>query len=218
MFFRSVIFDLDGTITDSAPGIINSVEYALQKMSVRYYNKDELYSFVGPPLHESFQKYCNCTEEESFTAVATFREYFSEKGMYENTLYPGMLQLLEDLFNKNVPLYIATSKPEFYCRQILHNFNIASFFKDIAGSSMDGSGTEKTEVIAALLKRNDVSEAVMVGDRLHDIQGARSNGLYALGVVYGYGSVDELKNARADYICEDITSLHDFLVKNSGAN
>jgi len=215
MNFKSVIFDLDGTITDSASGIINSVQYALKKMGIIEKNKDSLMAFVGPPLHESFQSYYNMSEKDSFIAVDYYREYYSERGIFENILYDGIVELLEDLFP--IPLYIATSKPLFYAEKIIKHFDLSKFFTFIAGSNMDGTRTDKKDIIRFLLTEKRVSYPVMVGDRKHDIIGAQKNGLHSAGVLYGYGTEEELKEAEADFIISNVSSLSDFLMKNTSA-
>ena len=201
MSYDFILFDLDGTLTDSAEGIVNSVVYALERKGIPYASKRELRRFVGPPLQASFREYCGFSEEEAKEAVRIFREYFTEKGIYENTVYEGVPEMLQALYEFGFTLAVATSKPEAFAKQILERFDLAKYFTVIAGASMDG--TDKPTVIRQTLSRlhtEPSSRVLMVGDREHDIFGAKEVGVSSLGVLYGYGSEEELKEAGADGI------------------
>ncbi len=201
MSYDFILFDLDGTLTDSAEGIVNSVVYALERKGIPYTSKQELRRFVGPPLQASFREYCGFSEEEAKEAVRIFREYFTEKGIYENTVYEGVPEMLQALYESGFTLAVATSKPEAFAKQILERFDLAKYFTVIAGASMDG--TDKPTVIRQTLSRlhtEPSSRVLMVGDREHDIFGAKEVGVSSLGVLYGYGSEKELKEAEADGI------------------
>ena len=201
MSYPVILFDLDGTLTDSAEGIVNSVVYALQQKGIHYENKQELCCFVGPPLQDSFRDFCGFSDEQSKEMVRLFREYFTEKGIYENAVYEGVPEMLEALQNAGCTLAVATSKPEAFAEQILVRFDLAKYFTVIAGASMDG--TTKPVVIRQALQRLGLAASdyiIMVGDREHDILGAKEVGIHSLGVLYGYGSEDELSKAGADHI------------------
>ena len=203
--YEVVLFDLDGTLTDPGVGITGSVAYALEKYGIRIKDRTELYKFIGPPLHESFEKFCGFSPEQAKEAVAYYREYYSDRGIFENAVYNGMEELLAGLKDAGRTLLVATSKPELFARMILEHFGLTRYFNYIAGANMDGSRTRKDEVILyALMAGNvtDMSKAVMVGDREHDILGAKKVGIDSAGVLYGYGSRKELMEAGADYILE----------------
>ncbi len=205
-----VFFDLDGTLTDPGIGITNSVMYALQKMDIEPPCREKLYAFIGPPLIESFQKYYGMSDEEARKAVDFYREYFSEKGLFENTPYEGIHSQLEYLRKKDYKLVVATSKPEPFSKRIIERFELDSYFDFLAGSSLEETRTKKDEVIKyALLSLGlDNDEAkkhiLMVGDRLHDVNGAHSCGIKCAGVLYGYGSEAEMRECGADYIVKGI--------------
>ena len=201
MSYDVILFDLDGTLTDSAEGIVNSVVYALERKGVPYANKQELRRFVGPPLQDSFRDYCGFSDEQVKETVRIFREYFTEKGIYENSVYDGVKEMLDSLCRAGRTLAVATSKPELFAEQILARFDLAKYFSVIAGASMDG--TTKPVVIREALRRLGVKASdrvLMVGDREHDILGAKEVGVASLGVLYGYGSEEELRTAGADHI------------------
>ena len=201
MIYDFILFDLDGTLTDSAEGIVNSVVYALERKGIPYVNKQELRRFVGPPLQASFRDYCGFSDEEAKDAVRVFREYFTQKGIYENAVYEGVPETLSSLCKAGFKLAVATSKPEAFAKQILERFDLAKYFTVIAGASMDG--TDKPTVIRLALSRLHTEPSLrvlMVGDREHDILGAKEVGISSLGVIYGYGSEKELKEAGANYI------------------
>lgn len=208
-----VLFDLDGTLTDSKIGITKSVQYALSKFDIREDNLDNLEPFIGPPLSESFQKYYGFEPSQAQDAVDFYREYFSTSGMYENVVYPGIPDLLADLKSKQKELIVATSKPTVFANQILNAFNLYQYFTAVVGSHLDGTRTSKTEIIAhALLtsKKPKENRAVMVGDREHDIIGAQGNAVDSIAVTYGYGSALELQRASPTHLAhavEDIGTL-----------
>lgn len=204
-WYDAVLFDLDGTLIDSGEGITNSAAYSLKKFGIEITDKTELYPFIGPPLHESYEKFYGFSREKANRAVEYYREYYCNKGIYENQIYDGVERLLKELYDKGKILIVATSKPKLFAQQILDGLGIAGYFTCIAGANMDGSMTKKAEVIAyglAAAGVADVSKAVMIGDREHDIIGAKAVGIDSIGVLYGYGNYEELKNAGADYIVE----------------
>lgn len=206
-----ILFDLDGTLTESGEGIINCVQYALEKLGKKEEHPENLQCFIGPPLKEQFMKYAGLGEEEREKAVVYYRERYTTTGIFENRLYPKIPELLELLKINNKILAVASSKPEVYVKQILEHFQIADYFTAIVGSELDGRRTEKAEVIEEALRRMHLEEerdkVLMVGDRSHDVQGAISCGLQCIGVAYGYGSREELEKAGAVYIADSVEDL-----------
>ena len=201
--YELVLFDLDGTLTDSGLGIMNSVQYALKKIGRGVENLEELKCFVGPPLAQQFAKFCGFSDEKGHQMVEFYREYYEGKGMLENAVYDGIPEVLEQLKNAGIRLAVATSKPEKYARKIAEHFKIETYFEFIGGANMDGSRTKKEEVIEYVLKNckvEDRQSVLMVGDREHDILGAKACKVSALGVLYGYGDRAELEDAGADWI------------------
>ena len=207
---KHYLFDLDGTLTDPFEGITNSVVHALKRYNIRVADKKDLSVFIGPPLVESFMKYYGFTESEAKNAVEVYREHFGTKGLFENELYDGIPQLLEKLKNDGKTVIMATSKPEIYARQIAEHFDIAKYFDYMAGSELSGVRIAKNEVIdyaLEILGITDRESCIMIGDRLHDINGAKKAGMRSIGVLWGYGSREELEGAGADYICEKVEDI-----------
>ena len=208
--YHTILFDLDGTLTDSGPGITNSVAYALKKWNIEEKDINVLRKFVGPPLDASFAKYYGFSKEKCVQAIQYYREYYLTKGIYENQVYDGMEELLKWLRDTGRRAIVATSKPEPSAIHVLEYFHMDSYFDIIAGATMDGSRVEKSDVIRYALDRagiRDLSGVVMVGDRENDIQGAKANGLDSSGVLYGYGSREELEEAGAMQIAETVEDL-----------
>ena len=203
--YKYVLFDLDGTLTNSELGITKSVQHALKKFGIEVEDRTVLRPFIGPPLGESFQVYYGMSKEESERAIEYYRERFSVKGLYENEVYEGVEKMLQDLKESGKKLILATSKPEKFTMLILEHFDLLKYFDFVAGATMDGSRGEKADVIRYALEISgieDKSEAIMVGDRKFDILGAKENGLASIGVLYGFGDRVELTEAGADYIVE----------------
>ena len=212
--YKTVLFDLDGTVTDPGLGITNSVMYALNKFQIKVDDRRSLYKFIGPPLKESFKDFYGFTDEESSRAIVYYREYFADKGIFENVLYDGMAELLAQIKDSGRKVVLATSKPEEFAVRILRHFQIDQYFDYIAGSNMDETRVRKAEVITYALDSceiTDLSSVVMVGDRKHDILGAKEVGLNSIGVLYGYGSREELQSAGAFYIAEKVEDIIKFL-------
>ncbi len=216
MLYKYILFDLDGTLTNPKTGITKSVAYALKKIKNIDANLDDLTKFIGPPLKESFMDFYDFTEEEAKQAILYYREYFVDQGIYENEIYEGIKELLEDLqkTNANV-LAVATSKPTKFAELIIKHFGLDGYFTSIVGSNLDGTRTKKSEVIEEVLLKlpiKDMREVVMIGDRQHDILGAKEMDIDSIGVAYGYGTYDELKRAGASYIVNNIQGLRDLLL------
>ena len=215
MKYTTAIFDLDGTITDSCPGILNAIRYALKKRGIDEPSEEVLRSFIGPPLQQQVQTVFGLSEEEGAAMVSTYREYYGVKGIFENRVYDGVPEMLEKLRAAGVRVLMATSKPEKYAKRIAEHFGFDRYFDFIGGACMDGTRTDKHEVIEYVLSSCGISEdernsTVMIGDRSHDILGAEKSGLHSIGVLYGYGSIEELKEAGAEETAlhpSDITAI-----------
>ncbi|NQI71280.1 HAD family hydrolase [Streptococcus suis] len=212
--YQTILFDLDGTLTDSGQGILNSVAYALDQLGIEEPDLASLQRFIGPPLYESFARFYQLNPADTQAAVDAFRVYFKEKGMFENQLYDGVIPLLEALTEAGKTLAIATSKPEVFAKQILEYFDISHYFDVIAGASLDSSRINKTDVISYALAQLDYNPqtTIMVGDREHDIQGAQANQLASIGVLYGYGTKQELGEAGATRIAQTVVDLKELLL------
>lgn len=203
--YQTILFDLDGTLTDPGIGITNSVMYALEKFGIQVSDRSKLYPFIGPPLQDSFETFYGFSKADAEIAVTYYREYYKDQGIYENKLYDGISELLQMFCDTGRKLLVATSKPEEFAVRILEHFQISRYFTYIAGADMNGPRTQKADVISYALASGRVTErssAVMVGDRAYDIVGAKQNGIDSVGVLFGYGSRQELAQAGADYIAE----------------
>ncbi len=212
--YNIVLFDLDGTLTDPGEGITNSVAYALNKFGITVHNKAELHKFIGPPLVNSFMKYYNFSKDDALLAVDYYREYFKEKGIFENRVYDGVLKLLSKIKKSGRVIALATSKPEQFAVRILEHFNLSQYFDFIGGATMDETRSKKADVIAYVLEMMNImdkSKVIMVGDRHHDIDGATKCSIDSIGVLYGYGNKDELENASATYIAKSVNEIIKYL-------
>ena len=209
MTYKNVLFDLDGTLADPAEGITNSLMHAQRRLGMPVSPREELFVFIGPPLIESFMSEWGLTRAQSEQALLYYREHFSVQGLFENVPYPGIESTLASLKAAGLRLFVATSKPEPLSLRILEHFGLLPYFEAVAGSTMDEQRTKKGEVIAYALQtfHLDPSETVMVGDRKHDVLGARENGLPCIGVLYGYGSREELTAAGAVALAADLDAL-----------
>jgi phosphoglycolate phosphatase len=215
MKYPYILFDLDGTLTDPGLGITNAVIYALKKFGIEGRDRSALYKFIGPPLWDSFEQFYGFSKEDAETAVLYFREYYNDIGIFENTAYSGIQDLLKVLKDGGGTLAVATSKPEITAKRVLEHFDLAGYFTFIGGSTFDGSRVKKDDVIQYVLdscRVCDPSEAVMVGDREHDILGAKKLGLASVGVLFGYGSREELEQAGTDFIAETVADVAEFLI------
>ena len=215
MRYTTAIFDLDGTITDSGPGIMNSIRYAVKKRGLPELPEEVLRSFIGPPLKEQFQSVFGLSEEEGAVMVATYREYYGDKGIFENRVYDGVTETFEKLKAGGVRILMATSKPEKYARQIAEHFGFSGYYDFIGGACMDGRRTDKNEVIEYVIDtcKVDRRKAVMIGDRRHDIIGAIKSGIHSIGVLYGYGSREELEKAGAEMLAVTSADIPELILK-----
>ena len=207
--YQYFFMDLDGTITDPKEGITKSVAYALNHYGIKVENLDTLEKFIGPPLSDSFQEFYGFDREKSLEAVEKYREYFKDRGIFENELYSGMEQLLKNVTEHGGKLVLATSKPKIFAKRILEYFHIAEYFTFAAGSTLDTTRNKKADVIRYALDSLGIEpeDAVMVGDRKQDVIGAKENGMECIGVLFGYGDREELEAAGADRIVETVEDL-----------
>ena len=208
--FDYLFFDLDGTLTDPALGITNSFIYALKYFGIEIPSYEKLCTFIGPPLNDTFKNLLNFEEEKIPEAIKKYREYFADKGLFENSVYPGIPELLSELKQAGKKLVVATSKPEDYSVRIIEHFGLTQYFENVCGSLHDTTRTTKDEVISFAIERNNISDKskiLMIGDRKHDILGAKKVGLKSCGVLFGYGSREELESAGADFIAENVSRL-----------
>jgi phosphoglycolate phosphatase len=217
MHYDTLLFDLDGTISDPKIGITRSVQYALARFNIVVEDLDSLVDFIGPPLREAFKTKYAMEEPEVERAVRYYREYFSRSGVYENRLYPGMKSLLKGLRSAKKRIILATTKPETFANRILQHFRIDDYFSGIFGSNLDGSRASKVELISSILARGKSirkDRTVMIGDRALDIQGARVHRLDSIGVTYGYGSRKEIEESYPTHLVHSVSELKSFLCEN----
>lgn len=210
-----ILIDLDGTLTNPKEGITKSVQYAMRSMNIFIDDLDSLTKHIGPPLRDGFVEYYGFTEEEAEQAVEKYREYYRDKGILENEVYDGMEGLLTRLKQAGKYLIVATSKPEELAIQILEYFHLDHYFDDICGATLDSSRDNKEAVIRYALEKNSVTDldrVVMVGDRKFDILGAKAVGISSIGVLYGFGSEEELVEAGADRIATTVDDVYDIII------
>lgn len=209
MVYKNILFDLDGTLTDPYSGITNSVKYALGKFNILENDENKLKLFIGPPLDTSFMEYYSFDKNKSKIAIDYYREYFSKKGIYENKLYDNVENLLKNITIKNKNTILATSKPKKFALEILDYFKIGKYFKEVVGSNLDGTLSEKGEIIKYIIEKNSFNkiETIMIGDRKYDIIGAHMNNIDSIAVMYGYGSKEELEEAKPTYFCEEVMDI-----------
>ncbi len=209
-----ILFDLDGTLTDPAIGITNSLMYALEKFGITVESREELYTFIGPPLIDKMMEVYGFSKEKATEGLAYYREYFKDKGIFENSVYDGIPEMLEDLKSRGYKLVLATSKPEEFAKRILEHFDLTKYFEYIGGSDMGEKRSSKAAVIEYVMKALDITEpekCIMVGDREHDVVGAGKFGIETVGVLFGYGSREELEKSGAAYIVETVDELGELL-------
>jgi len=213
--YTVILFDLDGTIIDPKIGVINSVKYALNCMKIEYNQTDSFEKFIGPPLEQSFQKFYSLSESQARDAVEFYRINYKKSGIEKNHLYIGIKELIQDVAKQNILLYVATSKPTSFAIKILRHYQLADYFEEIVGSNLDLTRTAKKEIIEYILTKYpniDPNSCVMIGDRKYDIIGAQNNQIDSIGVLYGYGSYEEMKEVKPTYIAETIADLRKILL------
>ena len=209
---KNIIFDLDGTITDSYEGIVNAVKFSLEKINFKY-DETKLISFIGPPLKDSYME-LGFSETESKERIEDFRDYYFEKGMKEMRLYDGVEDTIKNLHDAGYKIYLATSKVESSAKKILSDNGLLKYFSYVAGATMDQSRVEKEDVIAYLLNKTGIKaeESIMIGDRHHDIEGAKMNNIKAIAAEYGFGNKEEYENAV--FIAQKPTDIYDYVINN----
>ena len=215
MSCKNFLFDLDGTLTDPADGITNALKHAQEKMGMPVSTREELLKFIGPPLLPMFQSEWGLTLDQSRQALLGYREYYADTGVFENEVYPGIPHMLAALNKAGARVFIASSKPELYCEKIAEHFRLSGYFEAICGSLMNETRTKKEEVIAYALEHFGLKkeETLMIGDREHDVKGAQLNGLACAGVLFGYGSREELSGAGACALLASPAELEAYLLK-----
>ena len=205
-------FDLDGTLCDTGEGVLNGVIVALSRFGINVTDKASLGGFMGPPLHDSFRRFFGFTDEQAAEAVKIYREYYSKTGVLEFTPYDGIEELLVSLKNDGKKLFVATSKPVYYANRVLDKCGFSKYFDGIYGSEFDGTRSKKIDVLRYAVAQSgiaDLSEGVMIGDREYDIIGAKTVGLESVGILFGYGSREELEACGADHIFEKPSEIYD---------
>lgn len=210
---KAILFDLDGTLTDSGEGIINCAAMTLERFGLPVPSRDELRVFVGPPLHETFVKF-GIPADRADEAVDIYRSRYVPIGAYENTPYPGIREMLKTLNKQGYPLYVATSKPEEMSIKILQHFDLAQYFIMICGATLDRSRGSKEAVIAHLLEQSgEAGNMIMVGDTSFDVIGAKAHGIPTIGVGWGYGNVEDMIQAGAAAIANSVEELLEHLTQ-----
>jgi phosphoglycolate phosphatase len=210
---QTICFDLDGTLTDPKLGITRSIQYALQELTGAAPEADALTWCIGPPLLGSFETLLGERRDEAPLALAKYRERYGEIGLFENEVYPGIIGLLSGLAEAGHRVIVATSKPHVYARRIVEHFELSRFFEDVCGAELSGERSDKTELLRWVIDAKGIAadQAIMVGDREHDVIGARNNGMRAIGVTYGYGTEAELTQAGAAALCRSPEELRPLL-------
>jgi phosphoglycolate phosphatase len=211
---KNILFDLDGTLTDSCPGIVNSIQFALNKMGVQELDEKKLRGFVGPSLSSTFKNNYFPDEADQKQAIKYYREYFSSNGIYENSLYEGVIELLESIKIADYKIALATAKPTYFANIILKHFKIDTYFDVVVGSHLTGTRTDKKEIIHEVIDQLGLplpSGCTMIGDREYDIIGGKYHNMNTIGVSYGYAKKNELLNANPDYTVDTPLELRNII-------
>lgn len=211
---KTILFDLDGTITDSFEGITKCVQYSLKTQGIEVCDLNELRPFIGPPLKYSYQKYYGFDDETIEILIEKYRERFDEVGIFENNLYPGVEECLKNLKEKGYPIALASSKPEEACKRILEKHGLDGYFDEIVGATLDGSISTKKEVLQAVFARMQVADAkdcILIGDTIFDVEGAKEVGMDCIGVSYGFGERTEMENAGALCVCDNLKEVEKYI-------
>lgn len=215
-----ILFDLDGTLTDSGPGILNCLEFALEDQGIPIPEREEMRKLLGPPLVVTFRDVFGMNEEQISQAIDKYRERYHDVGLFENSVYEGVPELLAELQGAGLRLVTATSKPEYSATRILQHFELDQYFDFIGAAALDGSRDSKSLVIAHTLQNTNTHptshDMIMIGDRHHDVHGAKEHGIDTIGVLWGYGDRDELDEAGAINIAQNPVELRDLLLNSSG--
>ena len=210
-----VMFDLDGTLTDSQKGITNCVKYALESFGIHEDNYETLKKFIGPPLVDCFMEVYSFSKEDAIKALEKYRERFSTIGLFENEIFVGVRDMLKNIKKSGKKIALATSKPHVYAKRIIEHFKIAEYFDICVGAELDESRNTKTDIIKEVLRlMPDCKNPVMVGDRKHDVIGAINNNVSFIGVSFGYAEENELKENGASIILDSVEELEDYILKN----
>lgn len=219
----TLLFDLDGTLTDPVDGFVASVNHALKQLGFRDASAADLKKYIGPPLEDTLRHFVGGDEAKMLSAVSLYRERYGRLGFLENTVYPGIEDSLGYLHSKGIPLFLATSKPVVFAERILDHFGLTRYFRRVYGSQLDGTHANKASLISHILQSEslDPASTIMIGDRSHDVVGAAANQVKAVGVLWGYGSEEELIQAGAMALCHSpallpATASIDFLNELSG--
>ncbi|MDD6482887.1 MAG: HAD hydrolase-like protein [Lachnospiraceae bacterium] len=213
---KAVLFDLDGTLIDSSEGIIKSILHTLEHFGIVETDMEKLHKFIGPPLAGSFRKYYDFSEEQAYEAVQVYRGRYNKTGIYECSLYPGVEECIKTLKEEGYRIGMASSKPEDACKRILEHFGILELFDNVAGAAVDGTRDTKEEVLNEVFRRwQDVpkEETCLIGDTIFDVEGARQVGVRCIAVTYGFGDLEEMKEAGIAGICDDMRELPELIRK-----
>lgn len=209
---RCVIFDLDGTLLDTSPGIIESVKYAAYKLGYPELSEAQLHTFIGPPIKVSYTNVYRCSSDEAERLTAAFREHYSERAILNARPYDGIIDLCNELKNKGIPVKVATNKPQPYAEQVLNHFGFDRYISDIRGARMDG-GLTKSDLIKLCVADNELSECVMIGDTEHDAKGAQEAGVPFIGVTYGFGDPDMMAKYPSVGIADSPSEIMKILIE-----
>lgn len=212
--YKNLLFDLDGTLIDPYEGIKESVIYSLSQMKIEVKDLSFIRTFIGPPLYESYRRQFKLSESECQQAISYFRAYYKDQGIYKNSLYAGVKDLIVRLYEHGYHLYLATSKLQVFAERIMDEYQLSQYFQLIGGSLPDGERIEKEDVIAYIIERCqlDKRECLMIGDRKHDVIGAGKNGIDALAITYGYSEANEFDVYPPRYIIDEVKDLERFLI------
>lgn len=213
--YQTILFDLDGTLTDPKEGITKCFQHALSCLGIEETDMSRLMRVIGPPLIDSFKDFYGMDEERAKLAVEKYRERFAEIGIFENAVYPGVKEMLSELKQAGKTIALATSKPQVFAIRILENYELAPYFDVAVGAELSGERNYKHEVIQTVfdkLQITDKSQVVMVGDRRQDIEGAKKCGIDSIGVKFGYAEDGELEQAGATYLIDSVQELRNFLL------
>ncbi len=211
---KHILFDLDGCLTDSFEGISNCVIYAMEKFGVKIEDVSSIRPFVGPPLVYSFEKYMNLSKEDAHKATEYYRERYKDIGIFENRVYEGVEEMLSSLKKDGYKISLCTSKPQPFAKRIMEKFGLDKYFDNIFGATFDEKISKKEDVIKYVLENIKEKDAIMVGDTHFDVTGAHKNNIKCIGVLYGYGTKEELIGAKADFLAELPEKIYE-IIKNT---